>query len=250
MQELKWVPTPSFLYRNYLYLQIAKSLPADTYFLDVGSGNGDFVKKILSLGFKGESVDYSPKAVNYMRQQVGKNSNIKIRLGNIFTFKSQKKFDAIFAFETLEHIKDDYLCMKKIFQLLKPGGVFIMSVPAHMSLWDKVDELKGHFRRYEKNNLKAQIEKSGFSIQKFWCYGFPFLNLIRLVSGSGSLIETPIPGQKTQRTEESSIQLEYNPLLAPLVTSPIITIPLYAIMNAFLHTDLGIGYILLLNKPK
>src|SRR3990167_6998369 len=107
MQELKWVPTPSFLYRNYLYLRIARSLPSNTYFLDIGSGNGDFVKKMLSLGFKGESLDYSPKAVNFMRRQMGKNPNINIRLGNIFTFKSQKKFDAIFAFETLEHIKDD-----------------------------------------------------------------------------------------------------------------------------------------------
>ena len=214
MQELKWVPTPSFLYRNYLYLRIARSLPSNTYFLDIGSGNGDFVKKMLSLGFKGESLDYSPKAVSFMRRQMGKNPNINIRLGNIFTFKSQKKFDTIFAFETLEHIKDDGPCMEKIFQLLKPGGMFIMSVPAHMSLWDKVDELKGHFRRYEKNDLVSQIEKTGFLLQKFWCYGFPFLNLIRLISGSGALIESPVPGQKTQRTEESSIQLEYNPILA------------------------------------
>lgn len=216
--------------------------------MEVGSGNGELTRKLLSLGFKGESLDYSAKAVNFMRHHIGKNPNLKIRLGNIFTFKNPKRYDAVFAFETLEHIKDDLLCIKKIYQLLKPGGIFVLSVPAHKSLWNRVDDLKGHFRRYESRELQNQVKKIGFTVKQVWCYGFPFLNLLRLISGSGKFIESPIPGSISQRTSESSIQQEYDPIFLPLVTSPLIRVPLYAIMNIFLETDLGLGYILVAQK--
>lgn len=249
MSKLQWVPTPSFLYRNYLYLKIAKSLPTSSRFLDIGSGNGDFVKKLLALGYTGESLDYSPKAIKFMKKHLGKVKGITIRLGNIFKFHPLKKYDVTFCFEVLEHVKEDAKAMQKIFYFLKPGGTFIMSVPAHMALWANVDVIKGHFRRYEREELCTKLKKAGFKIQSIWSYGFPFLRLIRSFSSSGEFIKSSIPGLKSQKTGESSIQQEYNPVFAPFVSSPLVTIPLFAIMNLFLSTDFGLGYIVVAKKP-
>ncbi len=223
--------------------------PKHSRFLDVGSGNGDFVKKLLSLGYTGESLDYSHKAIEFMKKHLGSSKGIVIRLGNIFTYRPVKKYDVVFSFEVLEHVKEDAKAMMKIYSFLKPGGSFVMSVPAHMALWANVDVLKGHFRRYERKELKNKLEKAGFVVHSIWCYGFPFLRLIRFFSSSGEFIKSNIPGLKSQKTGESSIQQEYNPIFAPIISSPLVTIPLFAIMNLFLNTDLGLGYIVVARKP-
>lgn len=249
MSKLQWVPTPSFLYRNYLYVKIAKMFPKWSYFLDVGSGNGDFVKKLLALGYTGESLDYSPKAIEFMKKHLGSIEGIVIRMGNIFTFRPVKKYDVVFSFEVLEHVREDAKAMKKMYDFLKPGGSFVMSVPAHMALWANVDVLKGHFRRYEREELRKKLKDAGFKVKSIWCYGFPFLRMIRFFSSSGNFIKSNIPGQKAQKTGESSIQQEYNPIFAPIISSSLVTIPLFAIMNLFLNTDLGLGYIVVAQKP-
>lgn len=249
MSKLQWVPTPSFLYRNYLYMRVASSLPTSSRFLDVGSGNGDFVKKLLALGYTGESLDYSPKAVSFMKKHLGNAKGVAIRLGDIFKFRPKNKFDIVFCFEVMEHVNKDAEAMKKIFDFIKPDGVFVLSVPAHMSLWANIDKIKGHFRRYERDELKDKLEKVGFKVQTIWCYGFPFLRLIRAISSSGKFIKSNIPNQKAKKTSESSIQQEYNPIFAPLISSPFVTIPLFAIMNLFLDTDWGLGYVVVAQKP-
>ncbi len=38
-------------------------------------------------------------------------------------------FDVIMSFETIEHIENDQLFMKNLFEMLKPGGMLIMSTP-------------------------------------------------------------------------------------------------------------------------
>lgn len=39
------------------------------------------------------------------------------------------QFDTILSFETIEHVKDDRLFMKRIYHLLKPGGTLVLSTP-------------------------------------------------------------------------------------------------------------------------
>lgn len=244
-----WVPTPTFLYRNYLYKKFSQVLDKNSYFLDVGAGNGEFVKYLLKQGFKGDYIDISEEAVKIARGQLNGAKGINIKQADIFTFKSNKKYDVIFSFETLEHIKNDQLAMKKIYQLLKPGGTFLMSIPAHMSEWDKMDEIKGHFRRYERKELKEKLEKAGFLVETILSYGFPFLWILRRITKTGRLIKSFSKNlSKDAKTKESSIQQEYDPRLKSLVTSPLILYPMFKIMDLFIKTDLGFGYIALSKK--
>lgn len=39
------------------------------------------------------------------------------------------QFDTILSFETIEHVKDDRLFIKRMYDLLKPGGTLILSTP-------------------------------------------------------------------------------------------------------------------------
>ncbi len=250
-KNISWTPTPTFLYRNYLYRNIAKSLPKDSFFLDVGAGNGDFLRALSTLGFHGESIDVSRDAVFFARQHLGRAKGITIKLGDIFTYKPKRKYDVVFCFEALEHIRDDTGAMRKIFNLLRPGGVFVLSIPAHKSLWSTIDTMKGHYRRYEKVELKEKLEKTGFRVTSLYTYGFPFLSLLRRLSNSGKFVKSSTQHlDKDARGRESSIQEEYSPKLKLLATNPLLLYPLFRIMDLFTRTDLGFGYLAMAVKDK
>lgn len=248
-KHTKWIPTPTFLYRNYLYAKIASRLPREKFFLDVGAGNGMFLKKLSDLGFKGESIDISRNAVNFAKSQYKGSSDIKIKLGNIFTYSPKRKYGIVFSFETLEHVKDDELAIVKIYKLLDKGGNFIMSVPGHMSEWSTIDEIKGHYRRYERRELIRKVRKAGFKIETVWTYGFPFLWLLRQVSKTGKFINFSAGKRgKDFLGKQSSIQEEYNPEMERLVTNRFLTFLPFKIMDLFVNTDLGFGYIVVARK--
>lgn len=257
MRKLKWVPTPTFLYRNYLYEKVARSINFGKEFIDVGSGNGYFLKKLAEAGYHGEAIDISKEAVRVAKSILKENKSVNIKVADVFKYHKEREVDVVFSFETLEHIEDDLGAMKTMYQLLRKGGAFVLSVPAHQSLWSKVDEIKGHYRRYERKELVDKLKSAGFRISYVWTYGFPFLSLIRKFSGGGKLIKTfgkweKMPKLKSAsndvRGRESSIQEEYPPFLASILTNPILWFIPFKIMDLFVNTDLGFGYIVVARK--
>lgn len=249
--DIDWTPTPTFLYRNYLYRKMASELPMKSSFLDIGCGNGVFLNYLMELGFAGEAIDISQEAIDFAKKQLKNPEAIKIKLIDLFKYKPAQKYDVVFCFETLEHIGKDKEAIKKIFNLLKPGGYFVSSVPAHKSGWSKLDELKGHYRRYEKKELKEKISSAGFRVQDVYSYGFPILSVLRKISSSGKLLRSKSKNQgKVKKTKESSIEQEYNPKLQFLAKNKFLMYPLFKIMDLFLKTDLGFGYLAVAQKPR
>ena len=247
--KIEWAPTPTFLYRNYLYRMITSKLPQNSFFLDVGTGNGILLNQLIKEGFRGDAIDFSIEAIEFARIQLeGKNKDI-VKLADLFKYKPEKKYDFVLCFETLEHIKNDLLAMEMINNLLKPGGMFILSVPAHKSEWSTIDEIKGHFRRYEKEELRGKLLTSGFSICEIYSYGFPLLSIVRKFSSSGKLVKSDGRDRTRERTKESSIVQEYNPKFQFLMKE-FLFLPLFKLMDLFLKTDLGIGYIAVAKKVR
>lgn len=71
-------------------------------------------------------------------------------------------FDIVFCADVLEHINDDETALENIFRALKPGGQLILTLPAYSRLYGHHDRLIGHFRRYDKKDIKTLAEKIGF----------------------------------------------------------------------------------------
>ncbi len=248
--SLDLTPTPTFLYRNYLYKRITSKFLKNSFFLDIGTGNGILLRDLLKLGFKGEAIDISEEAIEFAKMQLGERNQKIIKYADLFKYSPKRLYDAVLCFETLEHIMDDELAMKKIYTLLRLGGVFILSVPAHISRWSTLDELKGHFRRYERGELINKLLTSGFQIQNIYSYGFPFLVFIRKISSRGKLLRSKSKKRGIKlRTKESSIEQEYNPKLRFLINELILR-PLFKFMDLFLKSDLGIGYIVIARKNR
>jgi SAM-dependent methyltransferase len=71
-------------------------------------------------------------------------------------------FDLICAFDVLEHIADDHAALGRIYEGLKPGGLLLLTVPAHPWMWSTHDLALHHCRRYRKRDLEMTVERAGF----------------------------------------------------------------------------------------
>ena len=79
-------------------------------------------------------------------------------------------FDSVFALNVIEHIREDGIAVSNIRSLLKEGGTFVMLVPAHQWLYNKIDHNLRHFRRYSPQAASMLLQNNGFSINRLWYF--------------------------------------------------------------------------------
>jgi SAM-dependent methyltransferase len=94
-------------------------------------------------------------------------------------------FDAVVASDVLEHIEDDRAAVAEVVRVLKPGGAFIFSVPAHQWLFSEHDAALLHFRRYSRSALRHLLEGGGLRIRRLSYWNttlFPVVCLHRLLA--------------------------------------------------------------------
>jgi SAM-dependent methyltransferase len=80
--------------------------------------------------------------------------------------------DAIVSINVLEHIEDDAKAIANLVDTLNPGGHLLLSVPALMMLYNDLDRLAGHCRRYTTSGMKALLAELPVEIVKL-CYFNP-----------------------------------------------------------------------------
>lgn len=135
-------------------LNFLKPLPPDARVLEIGSGDGAFLKKARDSGYDVAGIELNPIAANAAKALGFTVYNCDI--SNLHCHDSHL-WDSICAFQLLEHIPFPRLFLDQVIKLLKPGGFLLLSVPNaavvrrldplrvdlldqpphHMSHWDK-----------------------------------------------------------------------------------------------------------------
>ena len=80
-------------------------------------------------------------------------------------------FDAVSAFDVIEHCEPEATALAEVRRVLRPGGRFVMSVPAYTWAWTDFDVANGHHRRYTTGRAVAAVERAGFTVTRA-TYGF------------------------------------------------------------------------------
>lgn len=154
-----------FIARNERISGLMKqSMPSwqSARFLEIGAGTGNVLGHLWEQGFQnltGWEIVEDGLDICWERYP-----DISFSRTNFLDLKdSDTKFDAIGMFDCLEHFPDDQGPLKRVCELLEPGGKIFLTVPAHMSLWTVMDEIFGHYRRYSKRELAESLESAGFT---------------------------------------------------------------------------------------
>lgn len=102
--------------------------------LDVGCGNGLFLKKMRELGWLVAGVEPDPKAVQVARNQHG----LEVSQGTLMDAGLQENsFDVVTMSHVIEHVSDPIELLRACHRVLKPGGKLVAVTPNIQSLGQK-----------------------------------------------------------------------------------------------------------------
>jgi SAM-dependent methyltransferase len=76
-----------------------------------------------------------------------------------------EEFALVGLFDVLEHLPNDEEVLRRMREILLPGGVLLLTVPADPSLWSYFDEAAYHVRRYELPDLVQKLDRAGFQVE-------------------------------------------------------------------------------------
>ncbi len=124
--------------------------------IDVGAGSALFSKELLRIGAISSAVAVD---TGYPIDTNDAEFNLKYQRNSDF-----KGFSIYLMTDVLEHIENDFSFLEMIVNNAMPGSKFIITVPAHQSLWSHHDVYLKHFRRYTKKELVSLVSKSGIEI--------------------------------------------------------------------------------------
>ena len=238
---------PRFLFRRY---EIIRRLRSGKRFLEIGPGDLALAVDLLSWFEGGTLIDFNTSDVHAIFDELPENQRRRLDLV-IADFSEYEtvgeQFDCVVACEVLEHIEDDAAALRKMRDLLAPGGQLLLSVPASMRLWSTDDEIVGHFRRYERSELRRKLQDAGFLSAEIVCYGFPFQNLVRLVRIGLARRQYSVKGKWDLRTQsqQSAFMVKRSPVLnlASLIVNKYSLYPFSVLASVFNDLDLSDGYV-------
>ncbi|MDZ4666336.1 MAG: methyltransferase domain-containing protein [bacterium] len=96
--------------------------------LDIGCGNGNISLALGSLGYHVTGVDIDQKSIDTASSR-NTFSNVKFEVLDANSFAMNDAFDAVVCSEVLEHLTKPYELTESIYRILRPGGVFVATVP-------------------------------------------------------------------------------------------------------------------------
>jgi SAM-dependent methyltransferase len=203
-----------FVNRNHIIKHLFKKHLGEesNKVLEIGCGTG-YVLKGLYDRFKKYDLYGSEIHLEGIQFAQNRLPNIEFIQLDATHMPFENEFDAIGAFDVLEHIEEDVKVIQEVHNSLKKGGFFIISVPQHQWMWSINDDIAYHKRRYSRKELKNKLINEGFEIvyiSSFVFILFPFMYISRFFK------------QKIELTEitNETILKEMNELkLNPLVNS-------------------------------
>lgn len=159
--------------------QTQQYLKPNDNLLDIGCGNGSITIELARSVKSVDAIDISSRSLELAKNAATARSvqNINFERATIHEISTDgQQYSAVTTFNVLQYILETEDFAKQVFDLIKPGGLFISSTP---SLGHRRSILKGLLktlsrmriippvRFYSKSEFETIFEKAGFEIVDF-----------------------------------------------------------------------------------
>lgn len=134
--------------------------------LDIGCGNGEFLKFADHYGWQVVGVDFDTEAVKQARS-----CGLDVRLGDINVLDSSERYDFITLSHIVEHVYDPVELLRNCYGLLNHGGVLWLETPNieskgyayYKSNWRGLEPPR-HIILFNMKSLNEMLLAAGFQM--------------------------------------------------------------------------------------
>lgn len=177
--------------------------PQDAEILEIGCGTGHNFPMLGAFG-RVDALELDDQMRAYAEKRLGRKvlSAPLPELAGV----PDGGYDVIGAFDVIEHIDNDHAALATIATKLRPGGKFVMTVPAHQWMWSAHDVVNHHKRRYSKRSLRELIERSPLRLETVG-----YFNSLLFPAAVAERVASKVRGK-----DEASLSLPPAPLNAAL----------------------------------
>lgn len=202
-----------FRARNELILWALQTYQRDAKsFLEVGCGTG-FVLSALAQMHPEIALSGSEIFVDGLSFAAARLPHADLMQMDARLIPFADEFDAVGAFDVLEHIEEDETVLEQLHKALKPGGLLLLTVPQHPWLWSEADDYACHVRRYTADELATKLARQNFVVER-----------------SLSFVSLLIPAMLVSRRRKKDPAAEYD-ALAELRLPHLLNETFYSIMK-------------------
>ncbi len=154
-------------YNELIFKKISKFIKGKT--IEFGAGTGNFSEMISKKVPELLIVDEKPKSIEFLNLRLNHLKNIKIHKSNLKDLEIYN-CDTIVLLNVLEHIENDEDAIKKLMSFLNKDGYLIIQVPAFSYLFSDYDHMVGHFKRYEKKDIKKICTNLNLNLKELYYF--------------------------------------------------------------------------------
>jgi SAM-dependent methyltransferase len=190
---------------HHIIGKLAKKKTGDFSFIEIGCGTGFILKGLSDIpNLIPTGADVYIEGLKITRERL---KNVKLVQLNAVEMPFSDQFDAVGAFDVIEHIGADLEVMKQVNHSLRPNSYFIISVPQFKFMWSYLDDMACHKRRYTRKEIRQKLDAAGFSIKyitSFVFFLFPVMWFGRLFKKNR---------KKTYNVNDQMKEIEIGPIL-------------------------------------
>lgn len=144
----------------------ALELSEDKNVLEIGIGTGRIAVKTAPHCKKLYGIDISSKTIDRAKENLAFADNVEYILVDYSEYNFDRRFDVIYSSLTLLHIEDKQAFFCKVYDDLKTGGKFVLSIDDNQDEYLDMGDYK--IRVYPDNpqDTEKGLNKAGFRIEK------------------------------------------------------------------------------------
>lgn len=145
----------------------AMNLSEEKTVFEIGVGSGRIAVQVADYCKKLFAVDLSPKTIERAKENLMFADNVEFILADYLDYNFNIQFDIIYSSLTLMHIKDKQSFFCKVFDDLKIGGKFVLSIDdENQNEYIDMGIYKVKIYPDTPEKTQAGLLKSGFKIDK------------------------------------------------------------------------------------